>query len=90
MNMILLVTELIFIVSSVNKENVLVVTHRNIEDFFSKLDWGHSARQQLVKTSLMASRSPLEHLKLFEKIICQIFEETADLKYLSRNFDFLW
>ena len=36
--MILLVTGLIFIVSSVNKENVLVVTHRNIEDFFSKLD----------------------------------------------------
>ena len=90
MNMILLVTELIFIVSSVNKENVLVVTHRNIEDFFSKLDWGHSGRQQLVKTSLLASRSHLEYLKLFEKIICNIFEETTDLKYLSKNIGFLW
>ena len=34
--MILLVTELIFIVSYVNKENVLVVTHRAILKIFSQ------------------------------------------------------
>ena len=53
MNMILLVTKLIFIVSSVNKENILVVTH-----LFSKLAWGHSGQQQIVKTSLQASGWP--------------------------------